>query len=316
MRSELRSPVGFGKREAKELAILAAVLAVIFLAGPLAYRNQFFFLSMMIYMMLAFGINMIYGFTGYLPFGYTVFYGLGAYGVYIGLVLGLHPALAFIFSIAISMAVAAVLLPLFRLRSHYFAIATLAALLAVNYLVASSELARWTGGGKGASLVTIYDPNLTYYVTFVLLLVFLAVTSLVKYSRYGLALRAIRGSALTASMDGVNVPLIRGLAWLISALMAAVAGAMYGWYVSFFYPDIFSVATDVYVITYAIFGGAGTLTGPILGSIILSSVYQFIGIYYTEYLNIVFGILLVLLILFMPRGLVDLLNRKAHLRLP
>lgn len=316
MKSEVRSPIGLGPRNFKELGALLAVIAVIFLAGPLAYRNQFFFLYMMVQMIMAMGINIIYGFTGYLPFGYTVFYGLGAYGIYIGLRLGLHPALAFLFSIAITLALAAALLPLFRLRSHYFAIATLAALLAVEYLVESSELSRWTNGGKGAALIGLYDPTLTYYVTFAILAVFLVVTALIKYSHYGLALRAIRGSVLTAAMDGVNVPISRGLAWIISALMAALAGAMYGWYVVFFYPDIFSVSTNIYVIAYSIFGGAGTLVGPIIGTLVLNSVYQFLSVYYTEYLPIAFGVVLIILVIFMPRGLVDLINRKLKVNLP
>ncbi|MFP3320397.1 MAG: branched-chain amino acid ABC transporter permease [Acidilobus sp.] len=311
-------PVGLSRRRLVQLAVLLAVTAAIFLLGPRAYPNWPFFLTTMVFMLLAYGINLIYGMTGYLPFGYSVFYGLGAYGVYIGLRLGMGEALSFLFAVAVTLGLAVVLLPLFRLRSHYFAIATLAALMGVYYLVDSSLLAHWTGAGEGASLAPIYKPTLTYYITLVLLLAFVAVTAAIKFSRYGLGLRAIRGSVITAALDGVNVPRLRGIAWVLSALMAALAGAMYGWYVTFFYPDtVFSVPLNVYVIAYAIFGGAGTLTGPLIGTLVLNVIYNFINVSaYSNYLPMVFGVILIALILLMPNGLVDLLNRRAKARLP
>jgi len=312
------SPVGLSTRRLTQLVVLLVVTAAIFLVGPLAYPNRPFFFTTMIFMLLAYGINLIYGMTGYLPFGYSVFYGLGAYGVYIGLRLGMGEALSFLFAVAITLGLALVLLPLFRLRSHYFAIATLAALMGVYRLVDSSLLTPWTGAGKGASLAPIYDPTLTYYLTLALLLAFVAVTAAIKFSRYGLGLRAIRGSVITAALDGVNVPRLRGIAWILSALVAALAGAMNGWYVTFFYPhDVFSVSLNVYVITYAIFGGAGTLTGPLIGTLVLNAIYNFINVSaYSNYLPIVFGTILIALILLMPNGVVELVNRRTKLRLP
>ncbi|MGC9071811.1 MAG: branched-chain amino acid ABC transporter permease [Acidilobus sp.] len=314
----VESPVGMSKGRLTSLGILIAVLAVLFIAGPYVYPNVPFFFTTMIFLMLAYGINLIYGMTGYLPFGYSVFYGLGAYGVYIGLRLGLGEAMSFIFSIAITMALAVVLLPLFRLRSHYFAIATLAALMGVDYLIDSSLLAPWTGAGEGASLATIYDATLTYYLAFAFLVIFVAVTALIKFGRYGLALRAIKGSVVSAALDGINVPWVRGIAWMFSALMAAIAGAMYGWFVTFFYPDVvFSVPLNVYVIAFTVFGGPGTLTGPLLGTLILNVVYQMIGVSaYSNYLPMVFGVILIALVLLMPNGLVDLIGRKTKYKLP
>ena len=311
-----RPPVGLGPRELRWLAGVLLAVALIFLAGPAAYPNQAFFFFMMDYLILALGLNIIYGFTGYLPFGYTVFWGLGAYGIYIGTRLGLNEPLSFAFAIAVSFLLALALLPLFRLRSHYFAIASLAALMAVYYLVQSSALEPWTNGDKGAAIPQFYDPTLTYYVTFAFLVVSIVVTALIKYSRLGLALRAIRGNVLSAALDGVNVPMARSLAWVVSALMAAFAGAMYGWYIAFYYPDIFSVANDVYIIAFTIFGGAGTLLGPIVGTLVLNTVYFFLDVYFTNYLPLIFGALIVVLVLFLPNGLVDLISRRLGRRLP
>ncbi len=313
----LSSPVGLNKGRLVELGIIIAVIVALFIGGPFVYPNRPFFFLTMIFLILAYGINLIYGMTGYLPFGYTVFFGLGAYGVYIGVRLGLGEALSFLFSLAVTMAVAVVLLPLFRLRSHYFAIATLASLMGIYYLIDSSVLAPWTGAGKGASLL-FYEPTLTYYLTFAALSLFIVVTALIKFGRYGLALRAIKGNVTSAALDGVNVPWVRGLAWIISAFMAALAGMMYGWYVTFFYPDtVFSVALNVYVIAFTIFGGPGTLTGPLLGTLILNVIYQVVGVSaYSNYLPLVFGAILVALVILMPNGLVDLINRRLGRRLP
>ncbi len=315
---EPASPVGLNSRRAVEIVAVLAVIAAIFIGGPRIYHNLPFFFITMVFLILSYGINLIYGMTGYLPFGYTVFYGLGAYGVYIGIRLGLGVLPSFLFSITITLALAIVMLPLFRLRSHYFAIATLAALMGVYDLIDSSVMAPWTGAGKGAALIGLYDPALTYGVTFVALVVFVLATAAIKYGRFGLALRAIKGNVTSAALDGVNVPLLRGLAWLISALMAAMAGAMYGWFVTFFYPDtVFSVALNVYVIAFTIFGGPGTLTGPLLGTLILNVIYQYVGVSaYSNYLPLVFGAILVALVLLIPNGVVNLINRKVRGLLP
>lgn len=314
----LASPVGLNRRRAIDLAAVIAVIAAVFLGGPQIYHNLPFFFLTMVFLLLAYGINLIYGLTGYLPFGYTVFYGLGAYGVYIGMRLGLGFVPSFIFSMAVTLGLAVVMLPLFRLRSHYFAIATLAALMGVYYLIDSSVMAPWTRAGEGAALIGVYDPTLTYYVTFAALVVFVIVIGLIKYGRLGLALRAIKGNVTSAALDGVNVPLVRGVAWLISALMAGFAGAVYGWFVTFFYPDtVFSVAINVYVIAFTMFGGAGTLTGPLLGTLTLNIIYQYVGVSaYSNYLPLIFGAILVALVLLIPNGLVDLINRRFKGVLP
>ena len=314
----LANPVGLNRRRALELTAVIAVMAVVFLEGPLIYNNLPFFFLTMVFLLLAYGIDLIYGLTGYLPFGYTVFYGLGAYGVYIGMRLGLDFLLSFLFSMAVTVGLAIVMLPLFRLRSHYFAIATLAALMGVYYLIDSSVMAPWTRAGEGAALIGVYDPTLTYYVTFAALVIFVFIIGLIKYGKLGLALRAIKGNVTSAALDGVNAPLVRGLAWLFSALMAGFAGAVYGWFVTFFYPDtVFTVALNVYVIAFTMFGGAGTLTGPLLGTLTLNVIYQYVGVSpYSNYLPLIFGVILVALVLLIPNGLVDLINRRFKGLLP
>lgn len=292
-------------------------LAVLFFAGPSVYNNQAFFLSTAVFMILALGLNLIYGFTGYLPFGYAVFVGMGAYGFAMGIKFGMPIYLAFLFSIFLSVVLAVVLLPLFRLRSHYFSIATLAAFEAVYYLVGSDYAKSYTGGPYGITLANVYQPGTIYIIAFLSLAFAVFVNAWVRGSRMGLALRAIRDNPLSASMDGVNVPVTRGLDWLLSALIAGLAGTIYGWYISFFYPEtVFSLTFSLFVITFVIFGGMGTLVGPVIGVVTLYSLYDVVGISYPYYFDMIFGVLLVLLILFLPGGLSQVVERLIRRKLP
>lgn len=311
---------GFSVKSRRELATptgLVLGLAVLFFVGPLLYSNRAFFFTMAVFMILAFGLNLIYGYTGYLPFGYAVFLGMGAYGLAIGIKLGFPVPLAFLFSIAVSAALAVILLPLFRLRSHYFSIATLAAFEAVYYVVGNDHLTAYTGGPYGVTLVSIYQPQTVYLLAFAMLLVGVGANVWMKGSRMGLALQAIRDNPLAASMDGVNVPTMRGLSWIMSAVVAGTSGALYGWYISFFYPDtVFSLTTSVFVITFVIFGGLGTVLGPAIGVGVLYSLYDVVGISYPYYFEMIFGLLLVVLVLFLPRGVSQLVERYSGRRLP
>ncbi|MCE4607352.1 MAG: branched-chain amino acid ABC transporter permease [Caldisphaeraceae archaeon] len=292
------------------LGLSAFLLALMFL-GPMVYINKAFFFDLIIFVILAIGLNIIYGLTGYLPFGYIVFFGFGAYGVYIGMRIGLGPAEAFLFDYLITFILAVVLLPLFRLRSHYFAIATLAAFEGMFYLVGSPTMSKYTSGALGASLVPIYNPSLTYILAAVFLVFTMFLLAWIKSSPYGLSLRAIKDSVISAELDGINVPTARGIAWIISAMIASVAGSLYGWYSSFFYPEtVFNLTLGIYIIAFVLFGGAGTLIGPVIGTLILYSIYQYFSISYSFYLELFFGILLILIVLFMPEGIIGILSRR------
>ncbi|MGC9183779.1 branched-chain amino acid ABC transporter permease [Caldisphaera sp.] len=297
--------------------IISIIMILVAFIGPKIYSNEAFFFNIIILTAVALGLNIIYGLTGYLPFGYMVFFGMGAYGVYIGIRLGLMPIEAFVFGFILDLVLALVLLPLFRLKSHYFAIATLAAFEGIYYLVQSPDLSKFTNGALGASLVTIYNPNLTYIIATVFLVFVILLTSWIKSSRFGLSLRAIRDSVISAYLDGVNVPITRGIAWIISAMIASVAGALYGWYSSFFYPEtVFALTLGVYIIAFVLFGGLGTIIGPIIGTVILYSIYQYFNISYTYYVQLFFGILLILLILFLPGGIAQIIKKFFKRSMP
>ena len=141
------------------LFILVPVVAL-FAIAPSIYSNHLLLFNFMVFMMLAQGVNVIYGFTGYLPFGYVGFFGAGAYGFSL-MVLHLHapPLLALAVGAAAALVLAVILTPLFRLSGAYFSIANLAAALAVLQVVSNPNLEDITKGPYGISLSGVFDPS-------------------------------------------------------------------------------------------------------------------------------------------------------------
>jgi branched-chain amino acid transport system permease protein len=98
---------------------------------------------------------------------------------------------------------------------------------------------------------------------------------------------------------------------------ASIAGALYGWYSSFFYPEtVFALTLGVYIIAFVLFGGLGTIIGPIIGTVVLYSIYQYFNISYTYYVQLFFGILLILLILFLPGGIAQIIKKFFKKSIP
>ena len=288
---------------------LLIVLAVL----PRVYENHLLLFNFVIFLILAQGVNIIYGFTGYLPFGYVGFFGAGAYGFAI-MVMHLHaPAVvAVLVAGLVGVALGLLLTPLLRLSGAYFAIANLAASLAVLHLVANPALEGITKGPYGVSLTGTFNPDSAYIAALVVLALTLAGVVYLKNSSFGLALQAVREDAVSAGMSGVSVVKMRVIAWLVSALVAGLAGGIYAWYVSVFYPDnVFSGDFSIFAIVFALFGGVATITGPILGVIILYGIYNVIGFTTPQYFQLIYGLLIMGLVLFLPAGLVSLATRRG-----
>jgi branched-chain amino acid transport system permease protein len=212
----------------------------------------------------------------------------------------------------VGVALGLLLTPLLRLSGAYFAIANLAAALAVLHFVANPALEGITKGPYGVSLTGIFNPTDAYYAALVVLALTVGGVVYLKNSAFGLALQAVREDAVSASMAGVNVVKMRVIAWLASALVAGLAGGIYAWYVSVFYPDnVFSGDFSIFAIVFALFGGVATITGPIVGVIILYGIYNLIGFTTPQYFQLIYGLLIMGLVLFLPAGLVSLATRRG-----
>jgi branched-chain amino acid transport system permease protein len=292
------------------LLILVPVVAAL-AAAPFVYGNHLLLFNFIIFMALAQGVNVIYGFTGYLPFGYVGFFGAGAYGFSL-MVMHLHasPLLALLAGGLAALLVGVLLTPLFRLSGAYFSIANLAAALALLQVVSNPTLEDITRGPYGVSLSGVFNPMLAYDTALAILAATLFLVIYLKNSRFGMALQAIREDAISASMAGINVVRERVIAWLLSALIAGLTGAVFAWYISVFYPEtVFSGEISIFAIVFALFGGTATIVGPLLGVVILYGIYNAIGISTPQYFQLIYGLLIMGLVLFLPNGLVSLLRR-------
>ena len=299
--------------------MLFVVLPVVIIAAvaPLLYANELLLFSFVMYLTLAQGLNAIYGFTGYLPFGYVGVFGAGAYGFAISvMILGLPPFAALAIGAAAGVMLGLLLTPLLRLSGAYFAIANLAAAQAVYQVVSNPALQDITKGPYGVSLSEVFAPRLSYEVGVAVLAATLLAMAWLRNSRFGLSLQAIREDPISAAMAGVAVVRGRTIAWLLSALIAGLTGAVFAWHISVFYPETaFDIGISIFATVFTLFGGAATLIGPLLGVLVLYGVYNTIGITVPQYFQLIYGALIVGLVLFLPDGLVSLLTRRG-IRVP
>ena len=278
---------------------------------PGLYSNHLMLFNFIMFMTLAQGINMIYGFTGYLPFGYVGFFGAGAYGFSL-----MRDPLA---------RAAAHRARRRRRRRHRAGAAADAAVPPVGRLFldrqsrrrarraaggVEPDLEEITKGPYGISLSGVFDPALSYATALAVLAATLALVIYLRNSHFGMALKAIREDPISAGMAGINVVRERIIAWLLSALIAGLAGGVFAWYVSVFYPEtVFSVEFTIFAIVFALFGGNATVIGPILGVVILYGIYNAVGISTPQYFQLLYGALIMGLVMFLPNGLVSLLQR-------
>ena len=300
-------------RLARHVLFILVPVVALFAIAPSLYSNHLLLFNFMVFMMLAQGVNVIYGFTGYLPFGYVGFFGAGAYGFSL-MVMHLHspPLMALAVGAAAAVALGLLLTPLFRLSGAYFSIANLAAALAVLQVVSNPNLESITKGPYGISLSGVFDPTFAYATALAILAATLFLVIYLRNSRFGMALQAIREDSISASMAGINVVRERVIAWLLSALIAGLAGGVFAWYVSVFYPEtVFSGEFTIFAIVFALFGGTATVLGPIFGVLILYGIYNAVGISTPQYFQLIYGVLIMGLVLFLPNGLVSLFRRRG-----
>ncbi|MCY0892576.1 MAG: branched-chain amino acid ABC transporter permease [Acidibacillus sp.] len=293
--------------------VIMTLLIILFVIGPTFYQNQSLLFQMMVFMALAQGVNILYGFTGYLPFGYVGFFGIGAYGASAAVTLLHTPALlAVLLGGVTALIVGFILSPLLRLSGAYFAIGSLAASEILYNVVSNESLQAVTGGPYGVNLSGIFDEQTSYYVMLVILVLATAFVAYLRNSRMGMSLIAIREDPVSAEMAGINVFRARTYVWLTTAILAGLVGATYAWHISVFYPDtVFDLSISIFAIVFTLFGGGTTLLGPIVGTIVLYGLYNVIGISSPQYFQFIYGVLIITLVLFLPNGIMSLFSRRG-----
>ncbi len=288
--------------------LVAALAALPWYGGPVLLQ---FGIDVLLMATLAQGWNIIGGFTGYPSFGNSVFYGLGAYGVgiamaqfhlpfWIGLLAGL--ALGVVFAGVLGLAV-------LRLKGHYFAICTLGLAFVMTAIVSNLPIA---GSNIGLVLPLLKSEVLFYELALGLLVLATLTVFWLAHSRFGLGLIAIRENEDGAAVMGVNTTLYKILAFMLSAAFTSLAGGIYAYYITFIDPvGVFDVVLNVKMIIMAVFGGAGSVFGPVIGALVLSAISEVLATRVTSLASLFFGVVIVVAVVFMPRGLAHM---SAHLR--
>ncbi|HYL91715.1 MAG TPA: branched-chain amino acid ABC transporter permease [Alphaproteobacteria bacterium] len=299
------------------VARLKPLLPLLFLAGllllPLANPGPNIIrliFGTAIWIVCSVAWNLLGGFTGQVSFGFAVFYGLGAYAAALLMNAGLSPYIAFLGGAGVA-ALASFLvgLPAFRLRGPYFVIATIGISEATRVVMNNLDL---TGGASGLRVVERgqFRQLEHYYSAIVLVALAVAISSLIAHSKFGLALRAIKQDQDAAADLGVNPYTSKLWIHAIAAALTGVAGGFYARYHAFIYPgDVFAFQTGISILLMPVIGGIGTVWGPVLGGVIFGMVEEELTVYFQNTHLLLYGLLLILIILFEPDGLVGLLRR-------
>jgi branched-chain amino acid transport system permease protein len=257
--------------------------------------------------------NIIGGYTGYPSFGNSVFYGLGGYGVAIAMVQFQLPfELGLAIGVALAVSFAFLLgLPVLRLRGHYFAIATLGLAEVMTAIVSNLEIA---GRNVGLVLPLLKGDTLFFELALALLVLTTLTVAWISRSRFGFGLIAIRENEGAAAVMGVNTILYKILAFALCSVFAAIAGGIHAYWITYLDPgSAFDVTLNVKMIIMAVFGGPGTILGPVLGAFALSAISEILASKITSLASIFFGFVIVASIVFMPRGFADLVRRFREL---
>lgn len=268
------------------------------------------FSTILMWMIIASSWNFISGFTGYVDFGHGVFFGIGGY---VTAILVTKSGLTFAPTVplaALACALFALIIgyPLLRLRGVYFSIAMLGAFLAVRELVLIAT--PLTGGARGITLPPEVDRNFFYYLFLAGALLVVTFAWLLRRSQFGTSLMAIRDDEEGAEARGINTTLLKLTVFCLSAGITGAVGACWAYQMTFIDPGImFRDSFLINVAVIATLGGLGTVWGPVIGAVVFLSVRDTLWANQGNSFLIVFGIFLVVLVLFMPEGIVGTIQR-------
>ena len=301
------------KALALALAASAALAVVPFIAGDTLLH---FGINALLVATLAQGWNIIGGFTGYPSFGNSAFYGLGTYGTAIAMAqLHLPFWVGLLAGTALGVVVALILgIPILRLRGPYFAIATLGLSAVMGAIAANVEIA---GRNIGLILPLFRGDKLFYELSLLLLLAATATVFWLSRSRFGAGLVAIREDEDAAQVMGINTTFYKVLALTLAAAFTAAAGGIHAYWITFVDPaSAFDPSLNVRMVIMTLFGGPGTVFGPVVGAFILSAVSELLASRASNVAALFYGFVIVLAVIFMPRGLLDVVQgvRRSGVR--
>ncbi len=299
------------------LAVTAAIIALL----PLALPNNFYYdVAVRIGMnaTMVVGLNLLIGYAGQISLGHAGFFGLGAYAsALLTARYGWPPIAAMLAGMAgVGLIAFVVARPILRLRGHYLAMATLG-LGIIIYMVLGNEPA-WTGGNDGMAVppfsllgFTLANERAWYWVTGAALLVAITLANNIVDSPVGRALRALHGSEVAAQVAGVDTARYKVLVFVVSAVFASAVGSMMAHYIGFITPQVSSFFHSIELVTMVVVGGMASTYGAVVGAVILTMLPQLLSSF-EGYEMIVFGLILMGTVIFLPRGLLPTIAARLR----
>ncbi len=300
---------------------LFAAWVVVLATTPLWGSNYIVRVAIMIAMFtgLTLSWNFIGGFAGYPSFSTAAFFGIGCYAGALAQRAGVPMVLAWIVATVVVGAIAAALgAIILKMRGHYFAIASIGIVEVARLII--SSWGSLTGGGDGLNVPLMSGgPNavarIFLLVMIVIMIMSFIVTVIVDRSRLGFGLRCIQQNEDAANMVGVNNRLYKVIAYTLSALFCGTIGAAHASWTGYIDPsDSFSILMSVKVPVMCLLGGPGTLLGPVIGTAAFMMLEEVFWANFLDYNRAILGAVIVILIFFLPGGLLALRYRDIARR--
>jgi branched-chain amino acid transport system permease protein len=294
------------------IALGTCVAAFPLLSPPIYFISLLF--NVCLYVTLATSWNLIGGYAGYLSFGHVAFFGIGAYTTaMLEKHFGLSPVWAILSAIPAgglaSLVAVIVGYPCLRLRGPYFAVITLCFAFVVQLAVKNLDI---LGGADGLWLKSMEAPirvsrSILCEVMLVLTITTVLVSARIAGSRFGAGLKAIKEDEEVAQTMAINAPLLKMQAFALSACFPGVAGGVYAYYLSYIDPQIvFDVNISILIVLMSLFGGGRSWLGPVVGAVALSLINEGLSTFVkAEWARIIYGCLFIVVIIFMPDGIIE-----------
>lgn len=290
--------------------LFALVVAVLPIAFPGNYFVTVVGVTIGINAILAISLNLLMGFAGQISLGHAAFFGMGAYlSAILTTRFGLNPWLAMAIALAIVAVVANLIArPILKLKGHYLAMATLGFGIIVNVVMV--QAVTWTGGPDGMSGVPglsilgwAVNSDLRWYAVIAVVLLASILLSLnIIDSRAGRALKAVHGSEVAAQTMGVDTARVKAQVFVVSALMASLAGSLFAHQQGFVSPESFNFFFSIALVTMVVLGGLGSTFGAVFGAAILTLLPEVLVVF-EDYEMVIYGAVLMLIMIFLPQGL-------------
>src|SRR5438477_5300953 len=307
------------------LGVAVAVLVLSFVLLKSAYY-QLVLTQVLLWAVLSLAWSILCGYSGYFSFGHAGFWGLGAYTVALGMMyLDLTPWISIPLCIVVGGAAGAIIgYPTFRLRGHYFALAMLAYPLATLYVfqwLGYQELTLPMKREAPLLYMQFEDPRGYVVLALGLLVVALLISLKVENSRFGMSLMAIKQNEPAAEAAGINTWRWKMLALMLSGALAAVAGGLYAVVLLVVTPEaVFGMLVSAQALILALFGGVGTLWGPVIGAVVLVPLAEGLNARLGDVLpgiqGVVYGIAIIAIILLAPEGVYWRIRDRLARHLP